>query len=225
MHVGEVLLRSASGSRWRTCSGRPGPGACRRGARWPEIGTTERTRSGWLTASSSATAAAHAVPDHVGPLDAEVIEQRRRRRSPGGRGDLPVDVGGAAVALQLDADHPVPARPASGSAPAKLRSMVMDTAVQQHQRRALAVHLVVHVQAVDVGVSARRVHPPQTALATGTHRSTGSRLNAMIWRCLSQAIRRFGCSTVLTSLIVGQTLPTLICGTRSPSCSVRTDPR
>jgi hypothetical protein len=45
--------------------------------------------------------AAHAVPEHVRTIDAEVVEQRDHIASQGGRGDLALDVRGAPVPLQL----------------------------------------------------------------------------------------------------------------------------
>ena len=69
-----------------------------------EIGTIALTRSGWLTASSSATpppmlcpsTAARSMPRWSSSATTSVREVRV--------GDLPVDVGGASVPLHLDAD-------------------------------------------------------------------------------------------------------------------------
>ena len=55
-------------------------------------------------------AAAHAVTDHVGALDAEVVEQADDIARQVGVGEIPVDVGGAAMRLEVDADHPVALR-------------------------------------------------------------------------------------------------------------------
>ena len=52
-------------------------------------------------------AAAHAVTDHVGAFDAEVVEQADDVARQVGVGEVPVDVGGASMGLEVDADHPV----------------------------------------------------------------------------------------------------------------------
>ena len=99
-----------------------------------EATTSRRTSVRVADGELQGDAAAHAVADDVGVLDAEVSEQ-------GGRvvghllvGDRAVDVGGVAVALQLDHDD------LSGlGEPGQDRSQRVDRhvgAVQQEQRRA-----------------------------------------------------------------------------------------
>src|SRR3954463_2592118 len=51
---------------------------------------------------------AHAVAEDVCTVDPQVIEEPDDVARQRGRGDLAVDVRGAAVTLHLDADHPMP---------------------------------------------------------------------------------------------------------------------
>ena len=52
-------------------------------------------------------AAAHAVTNHVRPLDTEMVEQPNDvARQVGGR-EITSDVGRAAMGLEVDADHPM----------------------------------------------------------------------------------------------------------------------
>jgi hypothetical protein len=120
---------------------------------------------------------AQAEPEHVRPVDAQVVEQRDHVACQRGRGADPVDVGGAAVAGHLDADQPVAADQFRDE-PGEAEVDVLDAAVQQYQRRALALHLVVHVQAVHVHVAARRAHTHQTPPAAATHRSNDAAATA-----------------------------------------------
>ena len=102
--------------------------------------------------------AAHAVADHVGCLDPEVLRQRGRVVGHLLIRERAVDVGRAPVALLFDGDH----LPGRGQA-RQDRSHHVDghvRAVQQEQRRALAVDLVVHVELVDWCVARLgRCHP------------------------------------------------------------------
>jgi len=67
--------------------------------------------------------ATDAVPEDVGPFEAQVIQQRADVAGQRGGGDGPADISHATVALLLDADHRwVAAR--AGIGDAKLRSMV-----------------------------------------------------------------------------------------------------
>jgi len=94
----------------------------------------------------------HAVPEDVGAVNAEVVEQSGDVTGQGGRRDGALDVRSAAVALQLDADDGV----AAGEGRDEGGEVQVDgehPAVQQHEWGAVAVFLVVQVQAVDVGVA------------------------------------------------------------------------
>jgi hypothetical protein len=93
------------------------------------------------------------MAEDVGSVDAEVVQQPDDITGQRRRCDRSVDVSGAAVTLQLDADDLMLASQDRD----QLGEVELDgqhAAVQQDQRRAAAVDLVVHVDPVDVGVPA-----------------------------------------------------------------------
>ena len=97
---------------------------------------------------------AQAEADDVGGRGAEVPQQRGRVLGQLLVGQRPVDVGGPAVPLQLGRDHP----PGAGQPGAQPRHHVRGHvgAVEQHQRRPVALDLVVHRERADLRVS--RLH-------------------------------------------------------------------
>ena len=99
---------------------------------------------------------AHAVAEDVGLGHPELAEQRRGVVGHVLDAQRAVDVGGVAVRLLLDGDHP----PVLGERGEQLREVDADPgerAVQQHQRAPGlgTVHLVVHLQAVHRRVATR----------------------------------------------------------------------
>ena len=109
----------------------------------------------------------------VGSLDPQVVEQGHHVGRKVGEGRGTVDVGGAAVALELDRDHPmVFSERRQGDAEVQLDGH--QTAVEEHQRRPLAVLLVVEVQPVDICVR----HAPNDAAAV----ANSSRHSPYWWR-------------------------------------------
>jgi len=122
----------------------------------------------------------HAVPEDVGAVNAEVVEQRGDVTGQGGRRDGALDVRGAAVALQLDADDGV----AAGEGRDEGGEVQVDgehPAVQQHEWGAVAVFLVVQVQAVDVGVAG-----PSGGEVGGRHRAVS--VVSMVSRRILQSL-------------------------------------
>jgi len=98
--------------------------------------------------------AAHAVAHHVGAQELQVPHQRRRVVGHELVGDRRVAVARAPVAAHVDGDH----LPGLGE-PGEQRTHHVEVhvrAVQQDQRRARPVDLVVHAQVVDRRVAARR---------------------------------------------------------------------
>ena len=106
-----------------------------------------------------ADAAAEAVPEEVGLLDAELPEQRHDVIGEGRWRHLSVDVSGVSVALHLDGDDPVGLSQGRDHRSEALADRKR-TSVQEHERRAAAVDLVVHLEPVNGGVRRRR-HDPQ----------------------------------------------------------------
>src|SRR4051794_33720869 len=111
-------------------------------------------------------------------VDAEVVEQTddvaRQRRG----GDLAVDVGRPAVALQLDADDAVLACQRRDQ-PREVEVDAEHAAVQKDERRTVAVDLVVHVYAVDIDVAALgHLGLPCSRLVT--RRDAGCRENSSV---------------------------------------------
>lgn len=96
---------------------------------------------------------AHAVPQDVSAVDPELVEESDDVAGQRLRCDHPFDVGSTAVTLQLNADDLV----LLGQRRDQLSEAEVDgqhATVQQYQRRAGTVDLVVHVQPADVGVPA-----------------------------------------------------------------------
>ena len=98
---------------------------------------------------------AHRIAEHVGLLEAHRVHERRHVVRQVGIGDGPVDVGGAAVALELERIDLVGLGELRDD-----RAHGRDVhvgAVQHDQRIALAGHLVIHLHAVDLDAVARRL--------------------------------------------------------------------
>jgi hypothetical protein len=93
---------------------------------------------------------AHAPAEYVGPVDAQMVEQGDHVRGEPLDGQRAVHVGGVAVRLQLDRDHPAGLRQMRQHRRER-RADGGERAVDQHDRaaRAGAVLFVVHLQAVD----------------------------------------------------------------------------
>ena len=95
---------------------------------------------------------AGAVTENVSAVDAETVEQADDVAGVARWGELPIDVRRAAVTLHLHADHLV----ALGQHRNERGEVQVDgqhASVQEHQRRARPVGLVVEVYPVDVGVA------------------------------------------------------------------------
>jgi hypothetical protein len=93
---------------------------------------------------------AHAMPEDVRTVDVEVVQQTDDVLGQRGWCDGSLDVGRSAVPLHLNTDDQVRARERRDQ-PGKVQVDRHHPAVQQNQRAALPVHLVVHVHAADVG--------------------------------------------------------------------------
>jgi hypothetical protein len=120
-----------------------------------------RVRDRQLVASEPAETEA----DHVGLLDPQVVEQGYHVGSKVREGRGTVDVGGATVTLELDRDDPmVLGERRHGDAEVQLDGH--QTAVEEHQRRSLAVFFVVEVQPVDIRV--RHVVTDSAAVANSS---------------------------------------------------------
>jgi hypothetical protein len=108
-----------------------------------ELGMADRDRQGHRSA--------HAVAEEVGLPDLEVFHEGGcvvshlldRQRA--------IDVGCVSMPLQLDGDHLPILRER------RIRGCPTEGSVEQHERLPGAVNLVVHLEAVDVGVSLRPV--------------------------------------------------------------------
>ena len=112
--------------------------------------------------------ASHTVAENVGALAPEVLEQRRDVVRQLLVGQRPIDVGRAPVALELDRND----LPRSRQNRDQLPEVALDRSVgsvQQHQRLAAAVDLVVHPEAVHRRVSARQRWPRRAAVDLGHH--------------------------------------------------------
>ena len=108
---------------------------------------TVRVRDHQLVAREPAEAEA----DDVGSLDPQVVEQGDDVGREVGERRGTIDVGGVTVALELDRDHPV-ALGEHRQRDGEVQADGHQTAVEEHQRRSVAVLLVVQVQPVDIGV-------------------------------------------------------------------------
>ena len=110
--------------------------------------------------------AAHAVAEGVGLIDPQVPHQGRHVVGHPLVGYGPVDVGGASVSLHLGDDHPPGLGQAGQDRPHGVDRHV--GAVQQDQRPAFAVDLIVHPETVNLSVVALdSVHPFPFLLAAG----------------------------------------------------------
>jgi hypothetical protein len=93
----------------------------------------------------------------------KVTEQRGHVPGQQARVEVALDVGRAAVPLELGRDHPPPRRQLAQHGPERQLDG-LQPAGQQHQRPfrpTLPVHLVVHPQPVDRRVSAVHPRPPR----------------------------------------------------------------
>ena len=97
-------------------------------------------------------AAAERVADEVGLLEPEVVDEGRDVVGHEPDVDRPIDVGGAAVPLEVDRDDLVALGQRREDRPEHLARA--EPAVEQDQRPPGPVGLVVEVDAVDLGVSA-----------------------------------------------------------------------
>jgi hypothetical protein len=86
-----------------------------------------------------------------------VIEQGGHVAGQEAQVHIPVDVGGAPVSLQLGSDH-LAVGGQLGPDAAERKVDGQQPAVQQYQRPARAIHLVVHPQPVDRRVSLGHAH-------------------------------------------------------------------
>jgi hypothetical protein len=91
------------------------------------------------------------VADDVRPVEAEVVDERGDVIGHEPDVQRPVDVGGARVALQVGEDDGVVLGQGRDVGPEHLA--VAETSVQQDQRPAVPVRLVVEVDPVDLGVA------------------------------------------------------------------------
>ncbi len=98
----------------------------------------------------------HAEPDDIGLLDPQVVQQGGAVVGHPLVRDRPVDIGGAAVALEIGDDH-LAGRYQPGQQGAELTGRHVRPVQEQDGRRVrrLAVDLVVHVEAVRRGVTGR----------------------------------------------------------------------
>ena len=97
-------------------------------------------------------AAAERVADEVGLVEPEVVDEGGDVVAHRDDAQRPVDVGGPPVALEVGGDDPVPGGELVDHWPEHLARP--EPAVEQDERPATAVDLVVQVDAVDVGVGA-----------------------------------------------------------------------
>ena len=95
--------------------------------------------------------AAERVAHHVGPGEAEVLDERRDVVGHGLRAQRAIDVGRAAVGLQVDRDDAALGAQRRHDRPEHLAGA--EAAVEQHERLAGAVLLVVQRHTVDVCVA------------------------------------------------------------------------
>ncbi len=98
-------------------------------------------------------AAAERIAHDVGPVQPEVVDKGRDVVGDEPQLDRPVDVGGAAVTLQVDRDDLMVFRQRWKYRPEHLARS--EPTVQQHHRPTGPVRLVVEVDAIDLGVLAR----------------------------------------------------------------------
>ena len=117
-----------------------------------EAMTSLPTLSGYFDRRAERHAAAERVADDVRLVEPEVVDQRRDVVGHQPHVDRSVDVGGAAVPLQVDGDDLVALGQRGQDRPEHLARP--EPAVQQDQRPPGPVGLVVEVDAVDLGVLA-----------------------------------------------------------------------
>ena len=96
--------------------------------------------------------AAERVADEVDLLEPEVLDEGGDVVAHRDEADRPVDVGRAPVALEVGEDDAVSGGELVGHRPEHLARP--ESAVEQHQRPAAAVDLVVEADAVDIGIGA-----------------------------------------------------------------------
>ena len=117
-----------------------------------EATTSRRTLSGYFTAVVQRHPATERVADDVRLVQPEVVDERGDVVGHQPDVDRSIDVGGAAVALQVDGDDLVALRERGKNRPEHLARP--EPAVQQDQRPPGPDRLVVEIDAVDLGVLA-----------------------------------------------------------------------
>ncbi len=109
---------------------------------------------GVLHGESKRNTTAQGIAQHVDLLMAEFLHDPRHVVTHVGQVDLPIAERGAAVAMKVDRDHPSAVRQGRQHGPEHVDRA--KAAVQQQQRLAGAVDLVVVVESVDSEVAALR---------------------------------------------------------------------